>query len=635
MAAGAAAGVGIGGVISKALETEALDTTIELTFELDDKGTQVVKEAINTVKGYGVDSEAALDGVRRQWSQNADLSDEVNARIVKGAGMITHAYGEIDFTELIQETNEMASEMGMTQEQALAMTNQLLKAGFPPDQIDIISEYGSQLARAGYSWEEIQGIINSGANVDSWNIDNLLDGLQEGRILISEFGGGVDEATQKLLQGTGISTEQLQKWGEAVAAGGETGKTAYNEVAEAMAGIADKDKQNLLGVKLYGTMWETQGTKITDTILNASDLTANAGENQKALNEDVNNLDSSPIVMLNDAIGKMNEVLQPIYDLIAKVVAKMAEWASANPELAAAIAAVVVGIGLLIAICLALMPVFSVITGLAGALGVAVGTVAAPFLITIAVILAVIAIGVLLWQNWDVIKKKAGELATKIKEKFEEFKKAVAEKMAKVWEKIQEIWGKVTAFFEDIDLKKIGKDIISGLIKGIGEKATELYNKASEIAGKVVKTLKGAFKTKSPSEITEAIGEDVGDGLVVGLGNTMSNLQKASISLADAVVSTLQQFIKDSGGALTKYFDAIREDGDWMNDWLTHLPKQYRTMVLEMGKTLAPQLEGTLPRNREVVQKPLTVNIHSPKAVDAREASKVFNRQLSKMAVLW
>jgi len=290
--------------------------------------------------------------------------------------------------------------------------------------------------------------------------------------------------------------------------------------------------------------------------------------------------------MLQDAIAKMNDVLQPVYELVANVIAKIAEWMVANPELAAAIGAVVVAIGLIIGVCLALMPIFATIAGLAAALGVAVGAVAAPFLIVIGIVLAVIAIGVLLWQNWDTIKKKAGELKETVSRKFQEFKDSVSKKMSETWEKIKEVWGKVKKFFEDIDLKQLGKDIIGGLLKGIGDKAKELYTKAEEIARKVGEKLKGAFKTGSPSKVTMNIGEDVGDGLTVGLGNTLGQLQSMSEKMASAALPDVS---------------------------------------IESAEASAPAKAA----------RPLTVNIHSPKAIDAREASRIFNRQLSKMSVLW
>lgn len=83
-------------------------------------------------------------------------------------------------------------------------------------------------------------------------IDNLLDGLKEGRIKAAEFGQGVDDAMKKSLEGTNISAEQLEKWGQSVAKGGKEGSAAMTEIAKALAGIEDETKRNQIGVKLFG-----------------------------------------------------------------------------------------------------------------------------------------------------------------------------------------------------------------------------------------------------------------------------------------------------------------------------------------------------------------------------------------------
>ena len=107
-----------------------------------------------------------------------------------GAAAISASYEGIDFTELIQETYEIGNELGITQDSALGMVDALLKMGFPPEQLDIIAEYGSQLTRAGFKAEEVQAIMEAGVETGSWNIDNLLDGLKEGRIQLTEFAQG-------------------------------------------------------------------------------------------------------------------------------------------------------------------------------------------------------------------------------------------------------------------------------------------------------------------------------------------------------------------------------------------------------------------------------------------------------------
>ncbi|HDX9609109.1 TPA: hypothetical protein ROY01_000071 [Bacillus toyonensis] len=163
------AGGGIAGTIEKALDMSKLKTKIDITFDVPESSKKSVEEAIRGVTTYGVDAEASLEGVRRQWALNKNISDEANASIVKGAAVIATSYEGIDFTELIQETYEIGNELGITQDSALGMVDALLKMGFPPEQLDIIAEYGSQLTRAGFKAEEVQAIMEAGVETGSWN----------------------------------------------------------------------------------------------------------------------------------------------------------------------------------------------------------------------------------------------------------------------------------------------------------------------------------------------------------------------------------------------------------------------------------------------------------------------------------
>lgn len=102
-------------------------------------------------------------------------------------------------------------------------------------------------------------------------IDNLLDGLKEGRIQLNEFAQGADKALKEALDGSGIATEQIEKWGAAVAKGGSDGSKAMVEVAKAIEGIEDPVKKNQVGVKVLATMFEDQGQNLTNTLIRASE----------------------------------------------------------------------------------------------------------------------------------------------------------------------------------------------------------------------------------------------------------------------------------------------------------------------------------------------------------------------------
>lgn len=94
-------------------------------------------------------------------------------------------------------------------------------------------------------------------------------GCKEGRIKMAEFGAGVDKSMQEVLDKTKISADQFEKWGQAIAGGGENGQKAMLEATKALAGVENATDRNALGTKMFGTLWEDQGKKIIDTILKA------------------------------------------------------------------------------------------------------------------------------------------------------------------------------------------------------------------------------------------------------------------------------------------------------------------------------------------------------------------------------
>lgn len=493
LAAGAAAGMGISEIIEKSLDTSSLNTQIDISFNVPPESVQSVKDAISTVETYGVDSEAALEGVRRQWALNKDASDESNAAVVQGAATIVAAYGDIDFTELIQETNEFSKNIGVSNEDAMALYYSLFKIGFPTDQVDIIAEYGTQLKMAGFNAEEIQSIMASGVENGTWNIDNLLDGLGEARKLLTEFGNGIDNTTASLLEGTNISKEQLQAWGQSVASGGEAGANAMQEVSKALLSVEDDTKRNNLGVKIFGTMWEDQGSKVAEVFANMNDNLTTAEENQNNLNAATEALNSDPAVQMQTAVSNLMTALAPLLTVIADVIGKVAEWVANNPTLAATIAAIVATVGILIGIIAGLAPIITMITSILPLLTGGLAAIAAPVLIVIGVITALVAAGVALYANWDLIKAKAAEVWAAISTGVSSFADGVVNfftvtipgALASLGEFFSGLWTTISQAFTDgwNSIVTFFTESIPAWIESVGQWFLELPNKIAEALG--------------------------------------------------------------------------------------------------------------------------------------------------------
>lgn len=493
LAAGAAAGMGISEIVEKSLDVSSLNTKIDVSFNVPEESKQSVKDAVNTVSSYGVDAEEALEGVRRQWALNKDASDESNQSIIEGAGAIATAYSGVDFTELIQETNEIGAGLDISNEAALGLVNSILKAGFPPEQLDTIAEYGQQMKDAGFNAQEIQAIFEKGIDTKTWNIDNLNDGVKEARINMASFGQEVPKSLSTLLEKTDVSAQKMQEWGKAVAEGGEGGSKAMGEMADWLANIDDKTLQNSLATEIFKTKWEDNGTNVLSVLSGLANATDKTEENMQGLNAVIDAMNSDPANKMAKSIADLITQLSPLFEVIANVVGALAGWISNNPALAATIASIVSVVGILIGIIAGLAPIITMITGLMPILAAGFGAIAAPVLIVIGVITALIALGVALYANWDLIKAKAAEVWTAISTGISSFADSVVnfftvtipgalgalgQFFSGLWENIKTTftdgWNNIVTFFTES---------IPAWIESVGQWFLELPNKIAYALG--------------------------------------------------------------------------------------------------------------------------------------------------------
>ncbi|MEB8714954.1 DUF2207 domain-containing protein, partial [Bacillus cereus] len=554
---GLTAGGGIATAVEKAMDMSSLKTKIDITFDVPESSKKSVEEAIRGVATYGVDAEEALEGVRRQWALNKDASDETNAAVVKGAATIAASYAGIDFNELIQETNEIGATLGITNEEALGLVNTLLQTGFPPEQLDIIAEYGDQMVQAGFSAKEVQGIMSAGVDTKSWNIDNLLDGVKEGRIKMAEFGAGVDKSMQEVLDKTKISADQFEKWGQAIAGGGENGQKAMLEATKALAGVENATDRNALGTKMFGTLWEDQGKKIIDTILKAEGKQVDLKKGVEDLHGATSKIDASPAVKFQQAMQDLQVALQPVLEVIADLVSKFAEWISNNPELAATLTAIAVAIGVISGAFMALMPIVVVISSIGAAM---MGWVA---LIAV-VVAAVVALGVLIYENWDSIKQWTIDAWNAIGEFLVGIWDGIVQWASETWNSISEstseVWNSIKEYLMELWNGLV--ESLSEIWSSIVETTTETWNSVVEyltgIWDGVVETLSEVWNSisQTTSEVWTAISEffqETWNGLVAFLTPILQGIADFFSMIWNGISTVIQTV----WGFITQYLQAI------------------------------------------------------------------------------
>ncbi|MGG3642043.1 hypothetical protein ABES38_11805 [Bacillus gobiensis] len=144
--------------------------------------------------------------------------------------------------------------------------------------------------------------------------------------------------------------------------------------------------------------------------------------------------------------------------------------------------------------------------------------------------------------------QSAGKVYSWIKDKFNKAKSAVQGAMEKTLSTIRKIWNTAVDFLTGIDLVQIGKDIINGLIKGIGSMANSVWQKVQGIAGGIKNAITGALDIHSPSKFTIWAMKMVGKGAIKGLNYMMNPVTKTANKMAQAVMIEPQrtQFAYDT-----------------------------------------------------------------------------------------
>ena len=196
----------------------------------------------------------------------------------------------------------------------------------------------------------------------------------------------------------------------------------FQDVITALGGMKNETERDALAMQLMGKSAMELNPLIEDqgeTYKNVADTLAKYNldfvdqETLDKANEFNDELDMMKVLgttSLSIVGAQLAEYLAPALEKVVELMGKLAEWLSGlDPRLLTvigAIAALVAGIAPLLIILGKVAFAISSIMSLMSTLGLSFGALMGPVGIVIGIIAALIAIGVLLYKNWDVIKAK-------------------------------------------------------------------------------------------------------------------------------------------------------------------------------------------------------------------------------------
>lgn len=203
-------------------------------------------------------------------------------------------------------------------------------------------------------------------------------------------------------------------------------------------------------------------------------------------------------------------------------------------------------------------------------------------------------------QKWESATKlfqaMLDSLVSGARESWEKLKNGVSEMV----QSVKDAFGKI----KEINLFEIGKNIIQGLIDGVGAMLGSLGKKVSSIASTIKKTLAGALEIHSPSRwARNMIGKNIPLGVVEGVEDEQPTLDEAVRRMADLPIEvpSVNANVNRVGEADVSNRDdlatQIKKEGDIYNVTLQTFGDLPEAQMLALAKKFAQYIKDIKDRD--------------------------------------
>ena len=244
---------------------------------------------------------------------------------------------EFEVNESTRSAKMLMDQFGLSSDEAYNLIVQGAQNGLDKngDLLDTINEYSVHFNQLGIGAEEMFNMLINGAENGTFSVDKLGDAVKEFGIRVKD--GTADDAFKELGLSVDITKEKF-------GAGGAAAKEALEQVTTALFNMDDPIQQNILGVTMFGTMWEDLGV---DGVKALIDMQGEISTTSTAL-EDINNQKYDDIGKAIQGLGRelQVEVIEPLGEELKPVVEDAISYVQENgPEIKEILRGIVEKIG--------------------------------------------------------------------------------------------------------------------------------------------------------------------------------------------------------------------------------------------------------------------------------------------------
>lgn len=482
----------------------------------------VVTDLFN--KGFGEnmgDVEGAVTNVIQNMKSLKGASTENIASVAKDTMLVSEAFNQ-DGNEVTKAVNSMQQSFkGLDTTHAF----DLITAGFQDgldysgEFLDSINEYGVQFANMGFSANDMFAVFKAGADSGAFQLDKVGDLVKELNLRLLDGSKSTSEAMGSLSGHTQELWKNFQKTGKG-------GSQVFQAIMKDLAGVTDESERNQLGVALMGTQFEDLQYKGVQALADVGgglgfvdDRTKNLGD---ALHKNFGATLTQAFRQVQTSLAPIGETLagliQNYLPSLISMIQNVSTWFTSLSStgqlvvvslagIVAVLPLIVIGIGSMITAIGSIVGAVSGAIGIMSKLGTAfklaktamnltsiVGFITSPLGLIIAGILAAIAVGVLIYKNWDTIKAKAIEIWGAISSFFSTVWSGIVSMATSIWsgfssffvdlwngisETASSVWSGITSFFSSTWTSIV--EGVTGFVDGMKQKFTDGWNAVKDV----------------------------------------------------------------------------------------------------------------------------------------------------------
>lgn len=435
-----------------------MQASLGLTTQEAEEYNQVMKNIYNA--NYGESFEDVANAISIAQQELYEFTPDQIEEVTESAFALRDVFG-IEITDSIRATKALITNFGTTSEEAMNLLTQGFQNGlnYSDEFIDNINEYSVQFGKLGLTAEDMFNIFQSGADAGAWNLDKIGDAVKEFSIRAIDGSDTTIDGFTKL----GMNADKMaQKF----ASGGDTAKEAFYEVIDAIGAMEDPVEQSIVGVDLFGTMWEDLGPEVVTqlgSIRDMYDQTNASMENLKNVKyDDLGSMLETLKRQFSDiALDVGNELMPAIQSFIGGVQNLVTWFKNLDPEtktmigniakVAAILGPVLITISKLVTVASSLKKRVKGVTTFFSAFkdGQKVISMLKMGGVGIA-ITAVAALLLLIVQNWDKIKEVVGNVWNAIKDFFSNLGVGIANIASSIANWVSGIWTSITTTVSNI-----------------------------------------------------------------------------------------------------------------------------------------------------------------------------------------